>query len=138
MRPIKLPSRRDRNLKEMLARSVPFAHRKDRVVNQLGSCSRCGSQRCGLCEIGILVETNIFCSFTIRYKYLSENQVKFANAPSKQKCITSFTPIYHPVISEIHKIIRKNLRSALDSIVSQLSKCLKFMAFREGCFVIRN
>ena len=24
------------------------------------------------------------------------------------------------------------------SIVSQLSKCLKFMNFREGCFVIRN
>ena len=24
------------------------------------------------------------------------------------------------------------------TIVSQLSKCLKFMTFREGCFVIRN
>ena len=44
-----------------------------------------------------------------------ENQVKLANTPSKQKCITSFTPIYHPIISEIHKIIRKNLMSALDS-----------------------
>ena len=66
---IKLSSRRDRNLKEILAPSVPYAHRKDREVNQLGSCSRCGSQRCGLCEIGILVETNKFCSFTVRIKY---------------------------------------------------------------------
>ena len=66
---IKLSSRRDRNLKEMLASSVPYAHRKDREVNQLGSCSRCGSQRCGLCKIGILVETNKFCSFTVRFKY---------------------------------------------------------------------
>ena len=66
---IKLSSRRDRNLKEMLAPSVPYAHRKDREVNQLDSCSRCGSQRCGLCKIGILVETNKFCSFTIRFKY---------------------------------------------------------------------
>ena len=56
---IKLSSRRDINLKEMLAPSVPHAtHRKDREVNQLGSCSRCGSQRCGLCKIHILVETN--------------------------------------------------------------------------------
>ena len=54
---IKLSSRRDRNLKEMLTPSVPYAHRKDREVNQLGSCSRCGSQRCGLCKIGILVVT---------------------------------------------------------------------------------
>ena len=66
---IKLSSRRDRNLKEMLAPSVPYAHRKDREVNQLGSCSRCESQRCGLCEIGILVEANKFCSFTVRFKY---------------------------------------------------------------------
>ena len=66
---INLSSRRDRNLKEMLAPSVPYAHLKDREVNQLGSCSRCGSQRCGLCKIGILVETNKFCSFTIRFKY---------------------------------------------------------------------
>ena len=53
----------------MLALSVPYAHRKDPEVNQLGSCSRCGSQRCGLCKIGIFVETNKFCSFTIRFKY---------------------------------------------------------------------
>ena len=38
---IKLSSRRDRNLKELLAPSVPCAHRKDREVDQLGSCSRC-------------------------------------------------------------------------------------------------
>ena len=44
-----------------------------------------------------------------------ENQVKVANTPSKQNCITSFTPTYHPVISEIHKIIHKNLRLAVDS-----------------------
>ena len=50
----------------MLAPSVPYAHRKDREVNQLGSCSRCG---CGLCKIGILVETNKFFSFTVRFKY---------------------------------------------------------------------
>ena len=66
---IKLSSRRDRNLTEMIAPSVPYAHPKDREVNQLGSCSRCGSQRCGLCKIGILVETNKFCSFTVRFKY---------------------------------------------------------------------
>ena len=62
----------------MLAPSVPYPHRKDRKdrkerkdreVNQLGSCSRCGSQRCGLCKIGIFVETNKFCSFTVRFKY---------------------------------------------------------------------
>ena len=66
---IKLSLRRDHNLKETLAPSVPYAHRKDREVNQLGSCSRCESQRCGLCKLGILVETNKFCSFTIRFKY---------------------------------------------------------------------
>ena len=33
------------------------------------------------------------------------NQIKVANTPSKQKCITSFTHTYHPVISEIHKNI---------------------------------
>ena len=66
---IKLSSRRDRNLKEMLAPSVPYAYRKDREVNQLGSCSRCESQRCGFCKISILVETNDFCSVTIRFKY---------------------------------------------------------------------
>ena len=42
-------------------------------------------------------------------------QVKLANAPTKQKWITSFIPTYHPVISEIHKIICKHLRSAVDS-----------------------
>ena len=66
---IKLSSRRDRNLKEMLAPSVPYAHRKDKQLDQLGSCSRCGSQRCDLCKIGILAETNKFCSFTVRFKY---------------------------------------------------------------------
>ena len=38
-----------------------------------------------------------------------ENQVIVANTPSKQKCITSFTSTYHPVIIEIYKIIRKIL-----------------------------
>ena len=66
---IKLLSRRYRNLKEMLAPSVPYAHHKDREVNQLGSCSKCGSQRCGLCKIAILVETNKFFSFTVIFKY---------------------------------------------------------------------
>ena len=60
---------RDRNLKEMLAPSAPYAQHKDRKVKKLGSCSRCGSQRCGLCKIDILVETNKFCSFTVRIKY---------------------------------------------------------------------
>ena len=53
----------------MLAPSVPYAHRKDKQFNQLGSCSRCGGQRCGLCKIGILPETNRFYSFTARFKY---------------------------------------------------------------------
>ena len=44
-----------------------------------------------------------------------ENQVKVVNTPTKPKCITSFTPTDHPVICEINKIIRKNLRSAVDS-----------------------
>ena len=44
-----------------------------------------------------------------------ENQVNIANTSSKQKYITSFTPIHHPVINEIPKVIRKNLRSAVDS-----------------------
>ena len=35
-----------------------------------------------------------------------ENQVNVANTPSEQKCISSCTPTYHPVISEMHKIIR--------------------------------
>ena len=30
------------------------------------------------------------------------------------------------------------LRLIWEIIVSQPSKCLKFMTFREGCFVIRN
>ena len=66
---IKLSSRRDRNVKEMLAPSVPHAHCEDREVNQLGSCSGCGSQRCGLGKIGILVKTNKLCSFTVRFIY---------------------------------------------------------------------
>ena len=53
----------------MLALSVPCAHRKDREVNQLGYCSRCGRQRCRLRKIGILVETNKFCNSTVRFKY---------------------------------------------------------------------
>ena len=44
-----------------------------------------------------------------------ENQVNVANTPSKQKCITSLTPTYHPVINEIHRSIRKNLKSVVDS-----------------------
>ena len=68
---IKLSSRRDRNrnLKEMLSASVPYVHRKDKQLNQLSSCSKCGDQRCGICKVGISAETNKFCSFTIRFKY---------------------------------------------------------------------
>ena len=53
----------------MLAPSVPYAYRKDQKLNQLGSCSRCGSQRCVCCKIGISAETNKFCGFTVRFKY---------------------------------------------------------------------
>ena len=53
----------------MLASSVLYAHRKGKELNQLGSCSRCGGQRYDLCKIGILAETNKFCSFTVRVKY---------------------------------------------------------------------
>ena len=66
---IELSSRRDRNGKETSAPSVPCAHRKDQELNQLGSCSRYGSQRCGLCEIGILDGIDKFCSLTNRFKY---------------------------------------------------------------------
>ena len=38
-------------------------------LNQSGSCSRCGGQRCGPCKIGILAETKKFCSLTVRFKY---------------------------------------------------------------------
>ena len=62
---IKSSLRRDCNLKEILAPSVAYAHRKDKQLSQLGSCSRCR----GLCNIGILTETNKFCSFTVRFKY---------------------------------------------------------------------
>ena len=53
----------------MLAPSVPNAHREDQESDQSGSCSRRGSQRCGLCKRGILPETSKFCSFTVRFKY---------------------------------------------------------------------
>ena len=53
----------------MFAPSVPYAHRKDKQLSQLGFCSRCGDQRCDLCKISILAETNKFCSFTVRFKY---------------------------------------------------------------------
>ena len=66
---IKLSSRKDRNLKEMLEPLAPYAHRKDKQLNQLGSCSRCGGERCGLCKRGILAETNKFCNFPLRFKY---------------------------------------------------------------------
>ena len=33
---------------------------------------------------------------------------------------------------------RRTSAFSLIAIVSQLSKCLKFMTFQEGCFVIRN
>ena len=67
---IKFSSRKDLNLKEMLASSVPYAHREGQESNQLGSCSRCGNQRCGFCKLSILAKTNKFCSFTVRFKYL--------------------------------------------------------------------
>ena len=44
-----------------------------------------------------------------------ENQASVANTPAQQKCISFFTPTYYPVTNEIHKIIRKSLRSAMDS-----------------------
>ena len=53
----------------MLAPSASYAHRKDKQLDQLGSCSRCGGQKFGLCKIDILAETNKFCSFTVRFKY---------------------------------------------------------------------
>ena len=64
---IKLSSKRDRNLKETLAPAVPHAHRQTRKGK--GACSKCYNQRCGLCKIGILAETNRFSSFTIKHKY---------------------------------------------------------------------
>ena len=39
----------------------------------------------------------------------------------------------------VRKSLKLNLKSSITSIiVSQPSKCLKFMTFREGCFVTRN
>ena len=64
---IELSSKRDRNLKEILAPAVPHAHRQKR--KEKGACSKCCNQRCGLCKINILVETNRFSSFTVKHKY---------------------------------------------------------------------
>ena len=57
---------------------------------------------------------NTFQNVQLLSQETRENQVKVANNPSNQKCIISLTPKYHPVISEMHKIIRINLRSAAD------------------------
>ena len=66
---IKLSSKRDQKRCWMLALSVLYAHCKDQESNTVGSCLRCESQRCDLSKIGILTETNKFCSFAIRFKY---------------------------------------------------------------------
>ena len=64
---IKLSSKRDSNLKEILAPAVPHAHHQERKEN--GAYSKCSNRRCGLCKIGILAETNRFSSFTVKHKY---------------------------------------------------------------------
>ena len=64
---IKLSSKRDRNLKEILAPAVPHAHRQKR--KEKGACSKCYNQRYGLCKIGNLAETNRFSRFTVKHKY---------------------------------------------------------------------
>ena len=64
---IKLSSKRDHSLKESSAPAVPHAHRQKR--KEKGACSKCYNQRCGLCKIGILAETNRFSSFTIKHTY---------------------------------------------------------------------
>ena len=53
---IKLTSKRDRNLKKILPPGMPHAHRQKR--KEKGACSKCYNQRCDLCKIGILAETN--------------------------------------------------------------------------------
>ena len=40
-----------------------------------------------------------------------KSQVKVVNSPCEQKCIT-FSPTYHLVINDKHKIIRKSLKCA--------------------------
>ena len=39
-------------------------------------------------------------------RFYLKNQIKVATASFKQKCITSFTPIYYPVLSDGHTIFR--------------------------------
>ena len=55
---IELSSQRDRNLKEILAPTVPHARRQKR--KEKGACSKCYNQRCGSYKVGILAETNRF------------------------------------------------------------------------------
>ena len=64
---IKLSSKRDRNLKEILAPAVPHVHHQKR--KEKDACSKCYNKRCGLCKISILAETNRFSSFTVKHKY---------------------------------------------------------------------
>ena len=58
-----------RFLKGIFGTCVTSESNKDKQLNQLGSCSKCDGQRCGLCKIDILAETNKFLSFTVRFKY---------------------------------------------------------------------
>ena len=64
---IKLSSKRNGNLKDILAPAVPHAHRQK--GKEKGACSKCYNQRRGLCKIGILAETDRFSSFTVKRKY---------------------------------------------------------------------
>ena len=64
---IKLSSRRDRNLKDMLAPSVTYADRKDKQLNQLDSCSKLGEvsesmdrQGCAILALEIVPKNLIF------------------------------------------------------------------------------
>ena len=83
---------------------------------------------------GISNIDNVFQNFQLLsqetlIRTTTENQVKEANTPSRQKCITSFTPTYHPIIYEMHKIFHKNLKSTLDSS-EQLKEILLLDTFK--------
>ena len=86
-----------------------FVRAKSEYSNYLlRACYNSSSVENAFQKVQLLSQETLVCK-------TKENQVNVANTPSKQKCITSFTPTHHLVISEIHKIIRKSLGSAVDS-----------------------
>ena len=73
-----------------------------------------------------------------REKAIGELKIQLGRKDIEQKMLQEKgeTNQVNKLKDESYQIKLEN--SSLHSIVSQPSKCLKFMTFREGCFVIRN